>query len=238
MSHSGTYTYNQIQTLQSNAHTLTLSRTIAFRIHTLCSQARQRGVSTLHHTLGRTHIHQRYIASTHQRGKHTHYLQNTYIRDTSCHILLHEENILTTYKTHTSEIYHAIYSSRRITSSHTQEHIHQRYYPYSLTRGTHTHYLHNRPIRDTSCHILLKKGSLRHTLANTYTRNTMHLLLHGDTANTFTRVFGKETYSHPREQHQTYAPPYTLTQREHRHTRETYTSSIQTIYTLTITTLA
>ena len=157
MSHSGTYTYNQIQTLHSNAHTLTLSRTIAFRIHTLCSQARQRGVS-LHHTLGRTHIHHRYIASTHQRGKHTHYLQNTYIRDTSCHILLHEENILTTYKTHTSEIHHAIYSYTRKTYSLPTKHIHQRYImPYT------------RP-----------GGSLRHTLRNTYIRDTIHIVLHGE----------------------------------------------------------
>ena len=152
MSHSGTHTYNQIQTLHSNAHTLTLSRTITFRIHTcihtLCSHTRQRGGS-LHHTLGRIHIHQRYKPYTLTRGKHTHYLQNTYTRDTSCHILVQEDHFVTTSTTHTSEIHHAIYSSRRITSSHPQEHIHQRYYTHSLPRGTHTHYLHDRYIRDT-----------------------------------------------------------------------------------------
>ena len=162
MSHSGTYTYNQIQTLHSNAHTLTLSRTIAFRIHTcihtLCSQARQRGVS-LHHTLGRTHIHHRYIMPyTLTRGKHTHYLQ----------------------KTHTSEIL-SIYSYTGNTYSLPTQQTHQRYImPYTP-----------------------QTGSLRHRLATTYTTDTMHLLLHGDTANTFTRVFGKQTYSHTRERHQT-----------------------------------
>ena len=156
------------------------------------------------------HIHHRFMPQTLTRGKHTHYLQNTSIRDTShhtlgnrhigdtCQILLQEDHFVTPSGTHTSEILYILSSTRNTYSLPTQQ-THQRYIM-AYTPQT---------------------GSLRHRLANTYTRDTMHLLLYGDTATTFTTVFGKQTSSHTREQHQTYAPPYTLTQREHRHTRET-----------------
>lgn len=122
------------------------------------------------------------------RGKHTHYLQNIYIRETSCHILLHEENILTTSKTHTSQIHCLKPWRKRITLSQTSEHTHQRYImPYSLQRGSLHDTLGSTPIGYTreqthqrympSTH---RGPLLRDRFHNTSIRDSSHVVLDGE----------------------------------------------------------
>ena len=110
----------------------------------------------------------------------------TYIRETSCQILLHGANILTTYKTHTSERHHAIYSYTRKTYSLPQKHIHHRYIASSHGgRGSLYHRLRSTHIRDTSCHIVFNEDHfMTHsgahpsdTLGNRHIRDTCHLLI-------------------------------------------------------------
>ena len=136
------------------------------------------------------HIHHRFMPQTLTRGKHTHYLQNTSIRDTShhtlgnrhigdtCQILLQEDHFVTPSGTHTSEILYILSSTRNTYSLPTQQ-THQRYI-YSSNRITssqtrqhiHQRYHASTPLRRHSHHL---HNSLRETNIVTYSGTTSNI---------------------------------------------------------------
>ena len=197
-----TYSSNRINTssyIRENTHTSQIQAIYSSKRITSCHTREHTHTSQKHHAIysytGQTyllptkHIHQRDIMpDTLTRGKYTHYLQNTYIRETSCHILLHEENILTTSKTHTSQIHCLKPWRKRITLSQTSEHTHQRYImPYSLQRGSLHDTLGSTPIGYTreqthqrympSTH---RGPLLRDRFHNTSIRDSSHVVLDGE----------------------------------------------------------
>ena len=117
-----TYSSNRINTssyIRENTHTSQIQAIYSSKRITSCHTREHTHTSQIHHarysytgqtySLPTKHIHQRDIMPyTLTRGKHTHYLKNTYITDTLPQTMEEEDHFITDFGAHTSEIHHAI----------------------------------------------------------------------------------------------------------------------------------